>query len=304
MTVTDIIATISRAPPTSPDVDEAQDRVQHRVQDEDLLVGDPRPVGDAPDLLAVALRQLLLQALSRLLQELEREPAAEEAVLGVVGEDVGDVRLVPAEEGQERGGQELGEELAAIVRRRPPATGWSLLLVDGPADDLRLVEIDSDVSREPDNPGYERVLAGSARGGAGVRTEASVGPDDLRHAIHYVANVDDGPPAVPVRIELPFGVVAEGSLPLAHQRDWSSTYFDSVNIHARLGRAVEASMGSIDADWMIERMNEDGYFDRNISMHNAVLSPDTLELRVAMGRLPAIDGPFNHFGPEPFERPP
>ncbi|MBK7973278.1 MAG: hypothetical protein IPK07_08370 [Deltaproteobacteria bacterium] len=117
----------------------------------------------------------------------------------------------------------------------------------------------------------------------------------MRNAIHYVKNLTDGPENVPLPLPI--------SLGLPDQRNWGTTYFSSVSIHSKLDAALAEAGGPVDAQWLLDLQKRPGFFDPQISMHNALFAPDARELWVAMGRLPATDGRFNHYGPEIFARP-
>ncbi len=200
------------------------------------------------------------------------------------------------------------DDAERVIRRTSPATGWNFLLTDGPHDDMRVVEIDADIDGAPDH-GYYTFGADPSDPGnldAKGRPLASVTPDDLRNTIHYVKNLHDAPDSVPLPLPL--------DLHLPDQRNWGTTYFSSVSIHAKVGEALAAAVGHVDAQWLRDLESQHGFYDPQISMHDVVFAPDSLEFWVAMGRLPAVgpidpdkpDGPqvpFNHFGPELFTRP-
>lgn len=185
----------------------------------------------------------------------------------------------------------------AILRRQSPVTGWNVFLADGPHDDMRVVELDANIDHKPDDGFYEFTSDLSDPGNldAKGRPLGSVTSDDLRNAIHYVKNLTDGPENVPLPLPI--------SLGLPDQRNWGTTYFSSVSIHSKLDAALAEAGGPVDAQWLLDLQKRPGFFDPQISMHNALFAPDARELWVAMGRLPATDGRFNHYGPEIFARP-
>lgn len=189
------------------------------------------------------------------------------------------------------------DQAEAVLRRQRPVTGWNIFLADGPHEDMRVVELDSDVNHLPDH-GYASYSSDPGDPGnldASGRPFGSLTRDDLRNTIHYVKNLADGPESVPLPIPI--------ALALPDQRNWGTTYFSSVSVHAKVGEALREAGGPVDAQWLQDLEKRPGFFDPQISMHNAVFAPDSLELWVAMGRLPATDGPFNHFGPELLARP-
>lgn len=165
------------------------------------------------------------------------------------------------------------DEAVATLADSERTYGWSFLLADR-ASAILAVELDSDIMGEGDGGLY----AYAPSDGSPAAALASVGPDDLRLACHYVANTED--------MSLSF---------IRPQRYWSSFYFRSLRAHSILGEHIEGASGALDVASMIETMRDPDLVDPRDSMSAVVFEPETGRLHVAMGQVPATAGEFRPF---------
>jgi len=179
------------------------------------------------------------------------------------------------------------EEAREFIRQEEDMTfGWNILLAD-PRGTLIAVERDDDILNKPDkgfftygpvNPAYPLPAAGNLDPWG--RPWASVGPDDLRMAMHYQANSED------VWLKL-------FALPLLYpQRFWTTYYFRSIRTFYLLGDEIEAAYGSLDFEEVQRIMRIPTLNDQRNSMNAAIYAPDELKMWFALGEVPATDAPF------------
>lgn len=177
------------------------------------------------------------------------------------------------------------EEARNLLKVAKITFGWNVLLADA-GGSLAAVELDSNIlgqadrgtySYEPDDPAAPADPGNFDPWG---RLWASVGPDDLRMAMHFQANSED----INLRL-LDFPL-------LYPQRYWTTYYFRSLRSFTRLGEEIEAAYGRLDVPEVMRILSRADLSDQRNSMNAAVFSPGDLRLWYAMGQVPATAGPF------------
>jgi hypothetical protein len=155
------------------------------------------------------------------------------------------------------------------------AYGWNCLLAD-PSGAVRGLELDSDLSKD----------GGAFAYGPG-EAEASVGPDDLRMAVHYQRNTED------------IFTLAVAGQRIQPQRYWSTTWYRSLRAFGVLGDAVKAGYGGWDAEKLQTLLGTRGLEDVRDGMNAVVLDPVRRVLHVAQGAVPATSAGFESVTLEP-----
>lgn len=178
-------------------------------------------------------------------------------------------------------------EAADIVAAQKHTFGWNFLIADK-SGDLRAVEVNSNIHSDfPPLPSLPAVIYTpddknpANLDSFGLRW-ASVGADDLRIGAHYRKLADD----------LQFQLL---SFVVKPQRSWSSYYFPSVREFALLGDEISKRYGKLDVDVAMEILRTNGLYDAHDSMNATIYQPASLTFRVALGQVPATDGPFDAF---------
>jgi hypothetical protein len=183
--------------------------------------------------------------------------------------------------------------LARLYRDRR-TYGWNVLLADA-AGGMVVAEVDAAQVPDPweapgtspapvDEDGFFFHSPDTAAAGdldAAGHAFGSVGPDDLRMACHFVENLRD---VVPQPLL--------GTFSPRPQRKWNGPWHRSVLTDARLGDALAARYGRLDAAGMLDLLRTPGLVDPRDSMLAAVYDPSHRVLRWSMGTVPATDGDF------------
>ncbi len=182
---------------------------------------------------------------------------------------------------------ETAEEAREFIREEDRMTfGWNILLADAQGS-LIAVEREDNILDKPDggyfsygpvNPDYPLPAAGNLD--PWDRPWASVGPDDVRMAMHYQANSED----IWLRLI---------ALPILYpQRFWTTYYFKSIRTFYMLGDEIEAAYGTLDLEGVKRIMRVPLLNDQRNSMNAAIYAPDELKMWYALGEVPATDAPF------------
>ncbi|MBN2496901.1 MAG: hypothetical protein JXR96_20085 [Deltaproteobacteria bacterium] len=150
--------------------------------------------------------------------------------------------------------------------------GWNLLLGDRHGE-IASVELDSNIMQHSDD-GFH---AFGPEDGI-----ASEGPDDLRMASHFQANLPDLDDPILVFQAPP-------------QKDWSSFYYRSLRAYYILGDEIRRHYGHMDLDGAIDILRHPDLVDTRESMNAVVFEPERGKLHYAMGQVPATDGDFVEF---------
>jgi len=163
------------------------------------------------------------------------------------------------------------DEATELLRGDSRTLGWNVMLADGTGA-IRAIEMDANImgatdggffTYEPDDSGEKQSIA-------------SVGPDDLRMASHFIVNDED--------FDLMF---------LRPQRYWSSFYLRSLRAYYILGTELDHRYGLLDTEESIAVLSLTDLVDIRDGAHSVVFEPTTGHFHVAMGQVPPTDGAFH-----------
>jgi hypothetical protein len=182
------------------------------------------------------------------------------------------------------------QEALDLVKTQPQNYGWNMLLAEGNRADrgqsrtLAAVEVDSDILHDADKGFFsympDPACSDPANCDSHGRPWASVGPDDLRIAAHYLRNTED------INIDL-FGYPF-----IEPQRFWTTYYFRSLRGFYLMEDQFRAAYGLVDVPLIERVMRINDFVDRRDSMNAMIYEPEDMRLHVAAGQVPATDGPF------------
>ena len=174
------------------------------------------------------------------------------------------------------------EEARDALKDRDLTFGWNVLLADA-SSSMALVEIDANILDTPDGGYYTYTPDDTLPQNLDPwgRPWASVGPDDLRMAMHYQVNRDD--------INFKF----LGFSLLYPQRYWTTYYYRSLATFYLLGEEIQAAYSDpLDLNGVMRIMRNPDLEDQRNSMNAAILAPGDLKLWYALGEVPATSAPF------------
>ena len=175
------------------------------------------------------------------------------------------------------------DEAATILKKQLPSFGWIFALADAKAG-LRVVEMNQDIFKKKQGYSTFTVPPASAddKDDSG-RPWASVGDDDIRIASNGISLTND------IDQDL-FGLVT-----LRPQRFWTSFYFRSLRAFYILGDRIKQAYGHLDTPTIVDILRTDSIVDHRDSMNSVVFEPQTLDVYVASGEVPATNGKYSHF---------
>ncbi len=171
-------------------------------------------------------------------------------------------------------------EAAAYIEDTQRTYGWNVLLADAQGA-MMAVEVDGDALGDTDGGFHTYTPDASNPDNLDPygRRWASVGPDDIRMASHYVRNVEDANAVI----------IAWDVVP---QRYWTSFYFRSLRAHYVLGEEIANRYGTIGTEVAKEILRTPVLVDQRDSMYAAVFRPSERRMLYAQGTMPATDGEF------------
>ncbi len=186
------------------------------------------------------------------------------------------------------------DEGLELLYRTGRTYGWNLLLADA-AGDMIAVETDAATQAEQwgqapapqDEDGFAFYTPDDSRVenlDAHGRRLASVGPDDLRMASHFVKNAEDM-----VDLDL------LSTFAPRKQRVWSGFYYKSLRAFFLLGEQIAGRYGAIDVVGAAHILRTPTLVDRQDSMNACIYEPAAVKMHWAMGGAPATDQPFVEF---------
>lgn len=155
------------------------------------------------------------------------------------------------------------------VEESPRVYGWTCLLGDRTGA-LEGNETDSDVLGDP-GTGYLAFAPGGIN---------STNADNLIIASNYVTNVPDSPSLT---------LAGQRILP---QRGWSGFFNRSRRAFDGVKERLDAAGGPISPEWIQDLLGQPRFVDTSDSMNAVVLDFDKLQVRSAMGAVPATSMPF------------
>lgn len=178
---------------------------------------------------------------------------------------------------------DTADSAAAILKAQLPSFGWIFTLADAQSN-IRVVEMNQDIFNK--GQGYATFTVPATKPedqNSFGRPWASVDTDDIRAASNAISLTDD------IYQDL-FGLVT-----LKPQRFWTSFYFRSLRAFYILGDRIKQGYGHFDVQTIVDVLRTDAIVDHRDSMNSVIFEPQTLDIYVASGQVPATDGPFNHF---------
>ncbi len=156
-----------------------------------------------------------------------------------------------------------------IMHATPPVYGWTCLTADS-SGALLGAEFDADVFGESGDGFYEFETGGVN----------SVGADDLIISSNYMVNVPDSPT---------LAVAGQRIIP---QRSWSGMFNRSRRAFDGVKERLTQHNGPVNVDFIQNLLSEPRFVDQSDSMNAVVLDFENLQIRQAMGAVPATSMPF------------
>lgn len=163
-----------------------------------------------------------------------------------------------------------------VIAQAERVYGWTCVLGDR-SGGLEAIEVDSDIF----NDGIRGVFPLSTTElDATGRRFASTSDDDFVLGSNFVKNVPDIPTLT---------VAGQRIIP---QRRWSGFFYRSRRAVDNVKGRIEAGKGTIDAEFLEQLISDPQLVDHSDSMNAVVLDLENLEVRSAMGQVPATSGQF------------
>ncbi|HEY1087822.1 MAG TPA: hypothetical protein VGE37_09010, partial [Archangium sp.] len=170
-----------------------------------------------------------------------------------------------------------------LVANAPRVYGWTCVFGDSQGG-LEALEVDSNIFNEPSKGNFP--LTTNELDAEG-RRYASTGPDDFVLGSNYVKNVPD------------IATIAVAGQRITPQRNWSGFFYRSRRAADGVKDRIEAAKGAIDADFLQALIADPQFVDQSDSMNAVVIDVKNLEVRSAIGQVPATNGPFETTGVRP-----
>ncbi|HEY0880918.1 MAG TPA: hypothetical protein VGD87_05280 [Archangium sp.] len=170
-----------------------------------------------------------------------------------------------------------------LVANAPRVYGWTCVFGDSQGG-LEALEVDSNIFNEPSKGNFP--LTTNELDAEG-RRYASTGPDDFVLGSNYVKNVPD------------IATIAVAGQRITPQRNWSGFFYRSRRAADGVKDRIEAAKGAIDADFLQALIADPQFVDQSDSMNAVVIDVKNLEVRSAIGQVPATNGPFETAGVRP-----
>jgi hypothetical protein len=170
-----------------------------------------------------------------------------------------------------------------VVANAARVYGWTCVFGDSNGG-LEAIEVDSNIFNEPTKGTFP---LGTDELDAEGRRYASTGPDDFVLGSNYVKNVPD------------IATLAIAGQRIVPQRQWSGFFYRSRRAADGAKDRLDAARGTITADFLQELMADPQFVDQSDSMNAVVIDVKNLEVRSAIGQVPATNGPFEVTGVRP-----
>ncbi|MDP2276003.1 MAG: hypothetical protein Q8K32_34990 [Archangium sp.] len=163
-----------------------------------------------------------------------------------------------------------------VIASAEKVYGWTCVLGDSKGG-LEAIEVDSDIF----NDGSKGVFnLSTTELDATGRRYASTSDDDFVLGSNYVKNVPD------------IASLLVAGQRIVPQRQWSGFFYRSRRaVDGAKGR-LEAGKGTIDVEFLQNLISDPQFVDSSDSMNAVVLDFENLQVRSAMGQVPATAGPF------------
>ena len=163
-----------------------------------------------------------------------------------------------------------------IVANAERAYGWTCVMGDKNGG-LEAIEVDDDIFNDGTRGTFP--LSTTELDATG-RRYASTSDDDFVLGSNFVKNVPD------------IATLTLAGQRIVPQRQWSGFFYRSRRaVDGAKGR-LEAAKGSVDAEFLQNLISDPQFVDQSDSMNAVVLDFANLQVRSAMGQVPATSGPF------------
>jgi hypothetical protein len=163
-----------------------------------------------------------------------------------------------------------------VIAQAERVYGWTCVLADRNGG-MEAIEIDSDVFNDGSRGNFP--LSTTELDATGRRF-ASTSDDDFVLGSNFVKNVPD---------IATLNVAGQRIIP---QRQWSGFFYRSRRAVDGVKGRLEEGKGTIDAEFLQTLISDPQFVDKSDSMNAVVLDLTNLQVRSAMGLVPATDGPF------------
>jgi hypothetical protein len=163
-----------------------------------------------------------------------------------------------------------------VVAQAERVYGWTCVFADKTGG-LEAIEVDSDIFNDGSRGTFP--LSTTELDATG-RRYASTSDDDFVLGSNFVKNVPD---------IATLNVAGQRIVP---QRQWSGFFYRSRRAVDGVKGRLEAAKGTIDAAFLEQLIADPQFVDQSDSMNAVVLDFEHLQLRSAMGQVPATNAPF------------
>ena len=163
-----------------------------------------------------------------------------------------------------------------IIANAERVYGWTCVLGDSNGG-LEAIEVDSDIFNDGTRGTFPLTTTELDATG---RRYASTSDDDFVLGSNFVKNVPD---------ITTLNIAGQRIVP---QRQWSGFFYRSRRAADGVKGRIEAAKGTIDAEFLQALIGDPQFVDQSDSMNAVVLDFANLQVRSAMGQVPATSGPF------------
>lgn len=163
-----------------------------------------------------------------------------------------------------------------VIANAERAYGWTCVLADKNGG-MEAIEVDSDIFNDGSRGNF---LLSTTELDSSGRRYASTSDDDFVLGSNYVKNVPD------------ITTLLVAGQRIVPQRQWSGFFYRSRRAADGVKGRLEAAKGTIDAQFLQDLISDEQFVDKSDSMNAVVLDLENLQVRSAMGQIPATSGPF------------
>lgn len=163
-----------------------------------------------------------------------------------------------------------------VIANAERAYGWTCVTADRNGG-MEAIEVDSDIFNDGMKGNFAFSLSDVDALG---RRWAGTSDDDVVLGSNYVKNVPD------------IATLTVAGQRIVPQRQWSGFFYRSRRAVDGVKGRLEAQKGTLDAEALQAIISDPQFVDQSDSMNAVVLDFDALEVRAAMGQVPATNAPF------------
>jgi hypothetical protein len=163
-----------------------------------------------------------------------------------------------------------------VIANAERAYGWTCVTADRNGG-MEAIEVDSDIFNDGMKGNFAFSLSDVDALG---RRWAGTSDDDVVLGSNYVKNVPD------------IATLTVAGQRIVPQRQWSGFFYRSRRAVDGVKGRLEAQKGTLDAEALQTIISDPQFVDQSDSMNAVVLDFDALEVRSAMGQVPATNAPF------------